>query len=478
MSVLTAAGAVMKAGILGGPKDTRSRPLALVHRMTMGLTQEELGLATTLGEEAYVKYHLNHTAINDATLDAILAGPNYNTLTMTPDQIALQSTNTVINQVTRATILRAVMSKRQLYERVVEMWSDHFNVHIVSDALVSLLKTIDDRDVIRANALGNFGTLLRASAHSPAMLIYLNNDTNRVGNVNENYARELMELHSMGVDGGYTQQDVVEVARCFTGWTYYSGSSGTNSYRFRYVPGSHDTGQKVVLGNVIPARAAALGQQDGEDVLNILIAHPSTAKFIAKKMLQRFWGENPSTQQIDAVAAVYTASGGDIKLMLKATLAQVIAGPAPGKLKRPFHLLVSGLRALGAVVTPPAGNSSWNMQTALLSAGHQVFGWSPPNGYPDTAEYWSGLLLPRWNFGASMMNNEYTGVTVDLVAVTGGATQAAPIADRLNLLLTANRMTATEKSSLTSYMLPNNPSTTRIREAIGLATATPTFQWY
>lgn len=478
MGVLTSASAVLSAGILAGPQDPKSGPLALVDRMTMGLTQEELGLAKVLGNEAYVKHHLNHEAIDDSTLSTILAGPNYNTLTMTPDQIALQSTTTVINQLTRATILRAAMSKRQLYERVVEMWSDHFHIQLQSDPLVSLIKTIDDRDVIRANAMGTFGDLLRASAHSPAMLIYLNNDTNRVGNINENYARELMELHSMGVDGGYSQQDVVEVARCFTGWSYYSGSSGTNAYRFRYIPSNHDTGQKVVLGHVIPARSAALGQQDGEDVLNILISHPSTARFIARKMLQRFLSENPTTPHIDAVAATYTATGGDIKSMLRTTLAFVAAAPPPKKLKRPFHLLVSALRALGATVNPPAGNLSWNMQTALLAAGHQLFGWAPPNGYPDTAEYWSGLILPRWNFGASMMNNEYTGVTVDANAVTAGAAQAAPIADRLSYVLTASRMTAAEKTSLTNYMLPNNPTATRIREAIGLAVATPTFQWY
>jgi uncharacterized protein (DUF1800 family) len=471
MSVLeAAAGVALGAAAMSRPDESQDLIFNLVQRMTFGQTPSELNLATALGPTAYIEYHLNYEAIDDGPVEAMLAQPAYSTLYLKPYAYPTQSSTNVVNTLIRMMVLRAVYSNRQFYERMVEFWTDHFNIWVNQDG-VQLLKTVDDREVIRPNALGNFGTMLKASAHSPAMSEYLNNNTNTAASPNENYARELMELHTLSVNGGYTQNDVHEVARCFTGWTYYSGASGANSYSFRYNPSVHDTGSKVVLGNTIPARSAAAGVQDADDVLNILIAHPSTAQFISKKLLARFWGENPPQNLIDMVAAAYTSTSGDIKAMMRVVLALVAAGTQIPKYKRPFHLLASILRILSANVAAPG-----SLQTDLTLAGHLPMNWVSPDGYPDTLTYWVGGLLPRWNFAASLMNNQYSQVTVNEATVLAGATTPQAIVDRLNKLLFGGAMPATDQATVLAY-LGTAPSTTTKREAIGLAASSPAFQW-
>ena len=448
----------------------------LIDRMTFGFTQQELSLYQRRGHAGYVDYHLAHTSIDDSVLDTYLAA-NFPVLTMTPQQLS-QQTNTGdgANQLVRARLMRAIFSKRQFFERVVEMWTDHFNIYLRDD-FQDFLKVADDRDVVRANALGTFPDMLRASAHSPAMLIYLNNDTNTRTAPNENYARELMELHSLGVDGGYTQQDVQQVAKCLTGWTYQPSTAGVNAYQFRFNSSTHDQTQKVVLGNIIPANG---GQQDGETVLNILANHPSTAKFVAKKMLIAFWGYTPSQSLIDSVANVYTQTSGDIKSMLRYILLDASVPPRTPKFKRPMHLAASMLRGLNAEVT-----QTNNLQSPLVNAGHAPFEWIPPDGYPDNLSAWTGLLLARWNLGASLMNNSWYNTTtlqgirvVQTSLLAGTPTTAAAIADRLNFLLTYGLMTTADRDRIMNYMLPDPPTTTRINEAIGLAVSSPSFQWY
>ncbi len=476
MSVLQVAQAALAAASTGQVGTRRPRQADLVQRMTWGANEEELALYRLMGAAGYIQYHLNPAAIDDNAMDNILALPAYNTLTLPAEQFPLQNSSNVVNQLQRAMLVRAIYSKRQFLERVVEFWSDHFNIWGNQDG-VQLLKTVDDRDVIRPNALGNFGTLLRASAHSPAMMEYLNNNTNTASSPNENYARELMELHTLSVNGPYTQNDVHEVARCFTGWTYYSGSSGTNSYHWRYNPSVHDTASKTVLGNVIPARSAAAGQQDGDDVLNILISHPSTAQFIAKKLLVRFWGYNPPQSSIDLVASVYTATSGDITSMMQTVLGLVSASTPPPKLKRPIHLLVSGIRSMQTKVTSHTSFPG-SLQTPLVQAGHAPFNWQSPDGYPDSVEYWQGGQLSRWNFGADLMNNAYSGIQLDVTALTAGATTPAAVAGQINKVIFGDTLAAPDLSAISTYLGPTNPSTTKIKEAIGLALASPSFQWY
>jgi hypothetical protein len=476
MSILQAAQTALAASATAQVASRRPRLVPLVQRMTFGANDEELGLYRSLGAAGYIDYHLHPELIADSAMDNILALPAYNLLTLSPDQFAGQNSANAVAQITRAMLIRAIYSKRQFLERLVEFWSDHFNIWASQDG-VSLLKIPDDRDVIRANALTTFGTILRASAHSPAMMEYLNNATNTAASPNENYARELMELHTLSVNGGYTQNDVHEVARCFTGWTYYGAGNGTNSYRFRYNPAVHDTGQKIVLGNVIPARSASAGQQDGDDVLTILINHPSTAQFISKKLLIRFWGYSPSQAAIDTVAAVFTASGGDIRTVLQTILSTVEGSSTPLKLKRPIHLVVSAIRSMQTKVTSHTSFPA-SLQTPLIQAGHSPFNWQSPDGFPDSLEYWQGGQLSRWNFGADLLNNAYSGILLDTPSLVGAATTPGGVAAQINKMIFAETLAAADLAAITSYLGPSNPSSSKIKEAIGLALASPSFQWY
>ncbi len=440
----------------------------LVQRLTMGLTPAELALAESLGYDAYIEHHLNYAAIDDTALDTRLA--SYPTLTMTAAQTIDLPEGQVINQLIEATILRSVLSGRQLFERMVEFWTDHFNIDITAVGEPGV-KTVDDRDVIRANALGAFPALLSASAHSPAMLIYLDNVSSVVGNPNENYARELMELHSLGVDGGYTQQDVQEVARCFTGWGTYRGTDPNLRLTFQYRASAHDNGQKVVLGNIIPAGG---GMNDGLMVLDILANHPSTAAFISRKLCERFWGENPPQSLVGNVAATYTSTGGDIKEMLRTLLHDPEVANSPPKYKRPYHLFMSALRVTAATI-----NTSSGLRSNLTAAGHLPFYWGPPDGYPDTLDKWVGLILPRWNFGASAGINAVSGLSFDVnVFLTGVANTAQAIADHIDTAMFGGQMPAADKTRVRDYLLPDPPTLTRKRDAVGLAIGSPGFQWY
>lgn len=452
-----------------GDVDPSSLLEKLVDRITFGATPEELTLARQLGYSGYLEYHLNHLAIDDSAMIARLAP--LTTLTMTYPQLLLQTFSFVRNELTEATLLRAVFSKRQLFERMVELWTDHFNIEI---ATVQYYKTADDRDVIRPNALGTFPTLLNASARSPAMLYYLNNDVSTAANPNENYARELMELHTLGVDGGYTQTDVQQVALCLTGWTIWRGSStGALQGTFRYNNTNHNQTAKNVLGTPIPANG---GQQDGVTVLNLLINHPSTARYIATKMCRHFLGYEVARSIIDQVAATYTSTGGDIKAMLRVVLKPEHVAAATPKMKRPFHMFAASLRQTNAVIT-----STSSLRSRLAEAGHLPFSWLTPDGYPDKLNHWSGNLISRWNFGASLMNGtagSIAGVTVDDAAFFAGAVTADEMIARIDDRFFGGRMDGDDRARVRQFMLPSPPTVTRRREAIGLALSSPSYQWY
>lgn len=447
----------------------------LVNRITMGWTPDEQLLADTYAYHGYLEYHLNYQAIDDSAAQAKVG--SYSSLVMEPFELLLENSNWVRNQLIETTLIRAVHSKRQLYERMVEFWTDHFNIDITK-AECPWLKTIDDKEVIRANALGNFKTMLTASARSPAMLVYLDNATSVTGNPNENYARELMELHTLGVSGGYTQQDVVEVARCFTGWSVDltgMGNQNPNKGKFYYQASWHDTGQKTVLGQTIPAGG---GMSDALTVIDILCNHPSTANFIATKLCKRFYGYSPPSGLVSAVAAAFTSTGGDIKAMLRALFSNADPAAAQAKLKRPYHLFVSAMRATGANLVGNLSNFNSELRLDLASAGQESFMWGPPDGYPDSVAAWSGLLLPRWSFVTDLMNNDVEFVATDIDAFLAGAGTAQQIADRINQVIFGSQMPAAERDRIRDYLLPDLPTTQRKREAAGLALAAPSFQWY
>ena len=326
----------------------------------------------------------------------------------------------LLDDLTRATLLRAVLSERQLFEVMVQFWSDHFNID-PSKGEAKWLKVADDRDVIRAHALGNFRDLLRASAVSPAMLWYLDGRVNRRSNPgekpNENYARELLELHTLGVHGGYTQQDVMEVARCLTGWTVRDRKKFFKG-RVEFVARQHDDGTKRVLGETIPA---GLGARDLDRVLEIVVRHPGTARHLAWKLCRRFIADEPPAAAVAATAAAFTAAQGDMPATLRALFAtpEFRAPAVRGmKFKRPMHFVVSALRATNAATDAARPRTDY-----LVRLGHAPFRYATPDGYPEEAPHWQNTLLWRWNFASALAANRIKGTRIepeDLRARLGG----------------------------------------------------------
>ena len=411
-------------------------------------------------------------------------------------------------------ILRAVYSERQLQEVMVDFWTNHFNVFAGKGADRWLL-TAYDRDTIRPNTMGKFSDLLLATAQSPAMLFYLDNfqsvspvspnapsgpgagqrlrnqqrgglfgvlmqrNRNPEGGapqqpanaqrqrrgINENYARELMELHTLGVEG-YTQKDVQEVARCFTGWTIFAprGAAAAtqamlngpradmlreNAGKFFFNPRTHDDGEKIVLGHKIPAGG---GIKDGLTVLDILARNPATAKFVATKLVRHFVSDNPPSGLVDRVASTFTRSQGDIREMLRTIFFSPEFNSADAyraKIKRPFELTISAIRTLGGETTGGPQLHQW-----IARMGEPLYGFQTPNGYSDLAESWvnTGGLLERFNFGLTLASNRIPGTSVDLKQfVSSGVGQSlnkSQIMDRFLDLIVAGDMAPKTKEAL------------------------------
>jgi uncharacterized protein (DUF1800 family) len=355
---------------------------------------------------------------------------------------------------------------------MVEFWTDHFNIYL--DKVGPALKCPDDLNVIRKNALGSFPQMLWDSAHSAAMMQYLDNAQSYSGNPNQNYARELMELHTLGVNGGYTQQDVIEVARCLTGWGLQWDDAKPGYQEFLYSSDAHDDASKVVLGVSMPAGG---GQTDGERVIQILASHPSTARFLATKLIRYFYGIEPDATYRDSVAAAYMSSSGDIKATLRAVFAYPISAAAP-KLKRPFHLLTGTLYTLR---TRYANLDSlrWNF---LGDLGHVPFDWAPPNGYPDKTGYWSGGMLQRWNFGLAMsrgdIGNMPFNASIFLRPYVWGRPTAEKYAYAINTLVFNGMMDTTDLSDLIRFLKAGPLSQDRINGALALAWCSPSYQYF
>jgi uncharacterized protein (DUF1800 family) len=334
---------------------------------------------------------------------------------------ARQQSQRMVAELQTATVARAVMSERQLQEVMVDFWENHFNI-FAGKGLDRYMLASYDRDVIRPHALGKFRDLLGAVAKSPAMLFYLDNwqsaaepgrpvlaangrQLRRLG-LNENYGRELLELHTLGVDGGYTQADVIAAARAFTGWTI-DRPARVGEFIFR--PQMHDAGEKTFLGHTLKA---GRGIEDGEEVLDILARSPATARFIATKLARRFVSDSPPPALVERAAATFTRTGGDIR----ETLRTIVTSPEffstaayKAKVKSPFELVVSALRAVGA-----EPDSTPRTAQIIARLGQPVFGHRDPNGYPETGDAWinTGSILERINFGLMMAAGRAPGVSL------------------------------------------------------------------
>ncbi len=342
-----------------------------------------------------------------------------------------------------ARVLRAVYSNRQLEEVLVDFWFNHFNVDSTKNVgmtqnLGHLLIGSYERDAIRPYVLGHFKDLLLATARHPAMLYYLDNwesvapDAFEVGpyaprrgimngvpnsiipnglqrlahGLNENYGREIMELHTLGVKGGYTQDDVIAVARCFTGWTVRNPEQP----EFVFASFMHDFGEKTVLGHRIPAGG---GEQDGLTVIDILAHHPSTAKFISLQLARHFVADNPPQELVDRMALTFTKTDGDLRAVMETMLRSpefFSEGAWEARVKSPLEMAAGTIRALGGEVT-----DAWALVQRIADMGETLYGKMEPNGYPDVAETWLSAagLTARMNFAASVASGQLPGVEVD-----------------------------------------------------------------
>ncbi len=409
---------------------------------------------------------------------------------MTPEQAdAVRMDRQALAELMQAKILRAAYSERQLEEVMVDFWFNHFNV-FSGKGQVRVYLNEYERDAIRPHVLGSFRELLQATAESPAMLFYLDNWQsaapegartsaarqqseqvnprnphrfprrppnvaagqrnqprtladlppnlrNRRGGLNENYARELMELHTLGVEGGYTQKDVQEVARAFTGWTIANPRQGGS---FRFEPRMHDDGEKAVLGHTIKSGG---GKKDGDHVLDLLASHPSTARFIATKLARRFVADEPPKALVDRAAARFRETNGNIRDVVRTivTSPEFFAADAyRAKVKTPFEFVVSAVRTTGTDMA-----NAMPLVAAVRNLGMPLYGCQPPTGYSDKAEAWvnSGALLNRMNFAVSLTASRQErsagdgirplqGRTGGRPTVTSGALVASALAGELS----------------------------------------------
>jgi uncharacterized protein (DUF1800 family) len=356
----------------------------------------------------------------------------------------LKTPQRIVVELSMAKIDRAIYSERQLYEEMAAFWFNHFNV-FAGKGRDRWMLTAYERDTIRPHAMGKFEDLVLATAKSPAMMFYLDNWLNtdpaveqriakrrpfggfggmpqarpgqqqaqkRQFGINENYGRELMELHTLGVDTGYTQQDVVEVAKCFTGWTIRQPQVNGD---FFYNPQLHVNGPKHVLGHTIDAG----GMNDGLEVIRLLTHDPHTAHHISLQIAQHFVSDNPPASLVDRMAQTFTSSDGDIKAVLHTMFysPEFWARDAyAAKIKSPFELVVSAARAVGANVDLPLPMMLWSARI-----GEPLYQCQPPTGYKDTADTWvnTGALLNRLNYSLTLASNHLRGAHVDIAAVIG-----------------------------------------------------------
>ncbi len=443
-----------------------------LNRLTFGPRPEERARFGEIGLQGWVEEQLAFESIDDFSCDLRLK--SFDTLKMRAhelidlsdkilDDVDLQ---TVPNELRQATLVRQVYSCRQLFEVMAEFWSDHFNIATVKGDCY-YLKTVDDREVIRKHALGSFRDLLWASAHSPAMLVYLDNQVNHKGAPNENYARELMELHSLGVQGGYSQQDVMELARCLTGWGvkehFWTGD-------FSFDDGVHDTGEKVVLGTRIPAG----GQDEAESVVEALAKHASTAEFIAAKLARRFLADPPPADIVRRAARAFTQTDGDIRATLRVILLDGLSVAQP-RYKRPVHFVASSLRVLAADTDGgPA------LQDYLLRMGQLAFNWPTPDGYPDRDAAWQGNLMPRWQFAFGLVRGELENTVIDLAELreVSGARDLPETIDAVaSLLLGAPLAPAQRNTWIASVQSAGANEDETLAVLTGGILASPAFQW-
>ena len=417
----------------------------VLNRLTFGPRPGDVDKVRAMGLASWIDQQLHPERIDDSAAAALL--PALETPPGSTDPRELRRfARQQIQSLAAEKILRATYSERQLQEVLVDFWFNHFNVYAGKGRTAEYLAEYE-REAIRLHVFDHFRDLLEADAKSPAMLFYLDNWLNsapdrdqgsgvgdpgvrgsavrgrlfprmrrripdlgsripgakRRRGLNENYGRELLELHTLGVDGGYTQKDVIEVARAFTGWTIDRDGA------FRFVAALHDAGEKVVLGHKIEAGG---GIEDGEKVLDIVASHPATAHHIAYQLAQRLVADEPSSALVDRAAARFQMTGGDLREVVRTIVTSpefVDATARDAKFKTPFTLVVSAIRTTEATVS----DARVLVQT-LQQLGEPLYMCQPPTGYHNTADAWisAGGLVSRMNFATRLASGNMPGITL------------------------------------------------------------------
>ena len=495
-------------------------PLAVIalSRMGFGISQatwtEFHALGATPEERltAYVDQQLNPTAINDDACQAMIDAQGFTTINKSADQlwadhvVGDQDRYLPASETERLTFLRAMYSKRQLQEVLADHWHNHFNVfgweYWIAPSMVHY-----DRDVIRKHMLGNFRAMLEAVAKSPAMLFFLDNQSNSGDRPNENYARELFELHGMGAENyfgvrsiddpaikdedgnrlGYVDSDVYGATTCFTGWRVNEDTG-----RFEFDESAHFPYTKIVLGKVIPEFH---GVQDGKDVLDLLAYHPASARYICRRLCRRLISDNPPESIVQAAADVFIANKSapdQLKKVVRTILlSQEFATTWGEKIKRPFEFSVSTLRALEANFLPQ-DQFFWSYD----DIGQGLFNWRPPNGYPDDRNAWTGTmaLLQRWRhcnwlFGWQIGGEGADADTYRLRPESQTPGQYLSPTDLVNYWsnrILGRLLPVNERQPVIDFMasgrnpdfdLPADQIAERLRQMVALICLSPSFQW-
>lgn len=385
----------------------------------------------------------------------------------------------VVENVETAKLVRAVTGRNQLQEALVDFWFNHFNVNL-QHQFVRQSVVPYERDAIRPYVLGRFSDLLRATARHPAMLFYLDNHLSKkntliagtvVRGLNENYGRELLELHTLGVNAGYTQSDVIDAARCFTGWTI---DDLKTTGRFVFRAGDHDTEPKRIFGLQIPGGG---GVEDGEKLLSYLATHAATARFISRKLVMRFVSDDPPRSLVEKCAQAFVATGGDLREVTRAlfTSVEFQAAAARPKFKTPFEYVVSALRAMDARVESAEPGLTWHFD----HMGMRPYFCTPPTGWSDRGRDWqSSAHVYRINFALDLANDTIRGVRVKLAQVITSMGEnplsASSVAAFLNREIFGGGLSQGTLAA-THGLGPEHPGL--VPKVAGLILASPEMQW-
>lgn len=479
----------------------RARAVHVLNRIAYGPAPGEVERVLSIGVDRYIAEQLAPERIGDREVESRIA--RYETLQLSerelvesfvkaqeerrkrnseenasPSRSEMAQRLRVPLELTSARLERAISSKKQLNEVMADFWLNHFNV-FAGKGLDRVLIVSYERDTIRPHMWGRFEELLMATAKSPAMLFYLDNARSiappearsgnsrrmqmREGGLNENYARELLELHTLGVDGGYTQKDVTELARLLTGWSIPRPREGRSGFVFRAA--LHDRGAKTILGQHFPAGG---GIEEGERMIRYLATHPSTAKHIARKLVQKFVSDEPPAALVDRVAARFLATRGDLRETVRAVLtSREFSDPRyfDAKVKTPFEYVVSAVRATGASTTDLR-----SLARALRDLGQPLYFSQPPTGYGETSEEWvsSGALVNRLNFAIALAGSQLPGVRFPPMKANSVA--------ELSLRLTGKTLSQNTATTIEAKVRELSDPDKRVQLASALILGSPEFQ--